>query len=71
MRATEASIDMPSSVAVDADGNVYVADNDNNRVRRVDAVSGVISTVVGCGEKGPLVDGCDALQVRPCTPLSS
>ena len=65
--ATEASIDMPSSVCVDADGNVYVADNDNNRVRKVDAASGVISTVVGCGEKGPLVDGCDALQVRPCT----
>ena len=61
--ATHASIDAPSSVAVDAAGNVFIADNNNNRVRRVDVASGVISTIAGCGKKGPLIDGCDALKV--------
>ena len=67
--ATSASIDAPSSVAVDAAGNVLIADNNNNRVRRVDAASGVISTIAGCGKKGPLIDGCHALQVLCISPL--
>jgi len=55
--ATEAPID-PLGVAVDGDGNVYLSDNISSRVRRVDAGTGVISTVIGsergfCGYDGP------------------
>lgn len=45
--ATDAQLSRPGGVAVDSKGNVYVADTANNRVRRVDAESRVITTVVG------------------------
>jgi len=62
--ATAACLDQPSGVAVDAAGNVYIADTYNNRVRRVDAVTGVISTAAGngteavCGDGGPATEAC-------------
>ena len=50
--ATAAQLSQPTGVAVDAAGNLYIADNDNNRVRRVDAATGVISTIAGSGPAG-------------------
>ena len=50
--ATGAPIFLPSGVAVDAAGNLFIADSSNNRVRRVDAVTGLISTVAGNGIPG-------------------
>ena len=50
--ATVASIDSPNGLALDAAGNLYVADTHNGRVRLVSAASGVISTVVGAGVAG-------------------
>jgi sugar lactone lactonase YvrE len=43
--AETAALDSPASVAVDRAGNLFVADTVNDRVRRVDAVTGAISTV--------------------------
>ena len=54
--ATRASLNFPSAVAVDAAGNLYVADAGNRRVRRVSR-DGVIVTVVGNGNKGVGGDG--------------
>lgn len=53
--ATEASLNVPAGVAVDSAGNLYVLDNGNHRIRKVDARSGVITTVVGgaSGDGGP------------------
>src|SRR2546425_467806 len=51
--ATAASLAGPESVAVDRWGNLYIADTGNGRVRRVDAVSGIITTVAGGGSGGP------------------
>ena len=44
--ATLALLDSPQSVALDAAGDLFIADTDNGRVRRVDAASGAITTVV-------------------------
>jgi sugar lactone lactonase YvrE len=50
--ATAATLSGPSGVAVDAAGNVYIADTGNNKIRMVSAVSGFISTVAGTGTAG-------------------
>ncbi|HEY0264280.1 MAG TPA: Ig-like domain repeat protein [Granulicella sp.] len=50
--ATTAELDSPSGVAVDAVGNLYIADTHNHRVRRVDGATGVIATVAGSGVAG-------------------
>jgi sugar lactone lactonase YvrE len=50
-RATAAALDGPSDVAVDAAGDLFIADALNNRIREVDA-SGVIRTVAGRGTAG-------------------
>jgi trimeric autotransporter adhesin len=47
--ATSAQIGNARGVTVDSAGNIYVADNDNNRIRKIDALSGIITTVAGNG----------------------
>lgn len=58
--AIEARLNNPRGVAVDRVGNLYIADSSNDRVRRVDRQIGVISTVVGSGERGVGGDGGQA-----------
>jgi sugar lactone lactonase YvrE len=48
--ATRAALNTPNGVGVDASGNVYVAETGFSRVRRVDAITGLISTVAGAIE---------------------
>src|SRR6266852_9578158 len=55
--ANAALLNGPFDVAFDAGGNLYFSDTFNNRIRRVDAASGVISTVAGNGDKGYSGDG--------------
>ena len=47
--ATEAKFNGPKGIAVAQDGNVVVADSENNAIRRIDLRSGVIATVAGGG----------------------
>jgi len=55
--ATSASLNDPTGVAVDSLGNLYIGEQDNERVRKVDANTGLISTVAGDGTKGFSGDG--------------
>jgi DNA-binding beta-propeller fold protein YncE len=48
--AVQAKLNFPTAVAVDREGNVYIADTMNHRVRVVDAVTGVITTLAGTGQ---------------------
>ena len=50
--ATSAQLRNPTDVAVDAAGNVYIADQDNHRVRKVAALTGIMTTVAGTGTAG-------------------
>ena len=49
--ATSAALTYPTSVAIDSSGNLYIADQYNHRIRKVDT-SGIISTVAGTGTFG-------------------
>jgi hypothetical protein len=50
--ATAASLFYPSGIALDRAGNLFIADGYNLRIRRVDAKTGVITTVAGNGSQG-------------------
>ncbi len=55
--ASSATFSSPFGVAVDAAGNLFIGDTGNSRVRRVDAATGVITTVAGNGVQGHAGDG--------------
>jgi DNA-binding beta-propeller fold protein YncE len=55
--ADRALLNGPHSLAVARNGDVFVADTWNNRVRKIDAASGRITTVAGTGRKGFGGDG--------------
>ena len=54
--ATANDLKYPKDVFVDTVGNIYIADTDNDRIRKVDT-SGIISTVAGNGTRGYNGDG--------------
>jgi sugar lactone lactonase YvrE len=54
--ATNAELNYPSGVAVDATGNLFIADQYNNRIRKV-GTDGIIRTVAGNGIEGYSGDG--------------
>jgi len=55
--ATSAQFYRPNGIALDGSGNVYVSDTLDNRIRRIDAVTGIITTVAGTGAPGYSGDG--------------
>ena len=50
--AVRSMLNVPESAVVDSEGNVYIADSMNHRVRKVDVQTGVITTVAGNGDSG-------------------
>ncbi|MGA8143234.1 MAG: Ig-like domain repeat protein [Candidatus Acidiferrales bacterium] len=67
--ATSAALANPFSITADAAGNIYIADRDNHRVRRID-ISGNITTVAGNGEQGFFGDGGLATSASLNTPTA-
>ena len=61
--ATQAQLDHPRAVAVDGEGNLYIADRNNNRIRRVDS-TGTITTIAGTGERRFGGDGGPAIRAQ-------
>ncbi len=70
MAATASSIFLPFGIAVDPAGNLYIADSSNNRIRRVDAASQLMSTVAGNGNAGNTGDGGLATLASLSSPTS-
>ncbi|HSU61069.1 MAG TPA: choice-of-anchor D domain-containing protein [Bryobacteraceae bacterium] len=56
-QATQTPLNNPAAVAVDGAGNVYIADQGNNAIRKVTAATGVITTVAGGGHTRSGADG--------------
>ena len=57
--AVQASLSVPSGIAVDADGNLYIAETSGHRIRKVNP-QGIISTFAGNGQQGFSGDGVPA-----------
>ncbi len=62
--ATNARFNGVSGIEVDAAGNIYLADLLNNRIRKIDAATGIIQTIAGTGVAGSSGDGGTALQAQ-------
>ena len=60
--AVSAHLNFPTAVVVDREGNLYIADTMNHRVRMVDSETGIISTLVGTGQARFSGDGGPANQ---------
>ena len=58
--ATQAALDSPTALALDGDGNLYVADAGDSRIREISARTGIISTVAGTGVAGYTGDSVPA-----------
>ncbi len=59
--APAAGLSSPMGMALDAEGNLYIADEGNSRIHRVDAKTGFISTVAGSEKRSSSGDGGPAL----------
>ena len=58
--ATSAYLNFPADIAVDALGNLYIADTFNFRIRMVTKTTGIITTIVGTGSRGSNINGIRA-----------
>lgn len=68
--AVDALLNVPQAVATDLAGNVYIADTENQRIRKVDARSGIITTIAGTGVAGFSGDGGPATAAAINDPCS-
>ena len=66
--ATEAMLASPIAVTSSADGDLYIADHRNSRIRKVDAATGTITTVAGTGDQDFSGDGGPATQAAIALP---
>ncbi len=66
--ATAAKLNFPSGIAVDSQGNVYVADTFNYRIRKIDT-DGIITTIAGTGFNSDTGDNGQAASARVSLPV--
>ena len=63
-QATQALLRYPDAIVLDNTGNIYIADDNGRRVRKIDAITKIITTVAGNGEQGYSGDGGAAINAR-------
>jgi streptogramin lyase len=61
---TKAQLANPYGLTLGPDGALYICEEDNHRIRRLDIKTGIISTVAGTGEQGYSGDGGPALEAK-------
>ena len=66
--AINAQLSCPIGIAVDSKSNLYIADECDERVRKVDATTGIISTIAGTGKRGSGGDGGLAINAQLALP---
>jgi trimeric autotransporter adhesin len=62
--ASAAKINLPSAIAFDSSGNLYISDSSNFVIRKVNLATGVITTIAGIGQSGYSGDGGPALAAK-------
>ena len=67
--ASSAQLNQPNALDMDSAGNIYVVDTFNHVVRRIDAVTGIITTFAGDGTQGFSGDGGNATNAQMFAPL--
>ncbi|MEI9894044.1 MAG: hypothetical protein WDN28_09195 [Chthoniobacter sp.] len=65
--AREATLSGPKGIALDAEGNAWLADTESHSIRRIDAKTGLLELIAGTGEKGNGPDG-DPLHCQMARP---
>jgi len=68
--ATKAQLNQPHSIVLDKADNVLICDINNNRVRKIDARTGMITTFAGTGENAPTPDEGGMLTTPLAAPRS-
>ena len=68
--AVHGQLASPHGSALDRHGNIYIADLKNDRIRRVDVATGIITTVAGTGEHGYSGDGGPATEAMLASPIA-
>jgi sugar lactone lactonase YvrE len=67
--ATSSQVNLPPSSRPDIYGNVYIADRGNHRIRKIDAITGIISTIARTGVAGFSGDGGPAISAQLSSPV--
>jgi sugar lactone lactonase YvrE len=62
--ATAAALNQPTGIATDAAGNLFIADSQNRRIRKVDRATGTIATFAGGAPNGGIEDGIPATNAQ-------
>jgi DNA-binding beta-propeller fold protein YncE len=66
--AAEAAFYHPEHLAFDSRGDLYICDNSNDRVRKIDMRSGIVTTVLGNGQRASNGDGGPAVEASTLMP---
>ena len=69
-QATDAALNFATDIALDRLGNIFIADGNNNRVRKVNIVTGIITTIAGSGIGSYSGDGGPATNAEIWFPSS-
>jgi hypothetical protein len=67
--ATNAKLFGPEGVAVDSNNNLYIGDALNYRIRKVNAITGIITTIAGTGVAGAFGNGIPAINAQLNGPI--